>query len=86
MTVEGEKDDISGVGQTRAAHRLCGNIPEGMRVHYLQPKVGHYSVFNGSRFTSEIAPRIRDFIAHQEQGMQTRPVFIQTGDVSRICC
>lgn len=63
MTVEGENDDISGVGQTEAAHRLCVNLPENMRAHYMQPKVGHYGVFNGSRFRSEIAPRIRDFTA-----------------------
>ncbi|MBV9954893.1 MAG: polyhydroxyalkanoate depolymerase [Pseudolabrys sp.] len=62
MTVEGENDDISGVGQTEAAHRLCSNIPADMKVHYLQPDVGHYGVFNGSRFKSEIAPRIADFI------------------------
>jgi poly(3-hydroxybutyrate) depolymerase len=62
LTVEGENDDISGVGQTKAAQRLCINIPEEKRVHYLQPAVGHYGVFNGSRFRSEIAPRISDFI------------------------
>jgi len=62
MTVEGENDDISGVGQTQAAHDLCVNIPNSKRVHYLQPKVGHYGVFNGSRFRSEIAPRISDFM------------------------
>jgi poly(3-hydroxybutyrate) depolymerase len=62
MTVEGENDDISGVGQTEAAHRLCANIPAEMKAHYLQPGVGHYGVFNGSRFRSEIAPRIADFM------------------------
>jgi poly(3-hydroxybutyrate) depolymerase len=62
MTVEGEKDDISGVGQTQAAHDLCPNIPDDKRVHYLQLGVGHYGVFNGSRFRSEIAPRIADFM------------------------
>ncbi|MDP3409498.1 polyhydroxyalkanoate depolymerase [Bosea sp. (in: a-proteobacteria)] len=62
MTVEGEKDDISGVGQTQAAHDLCANIPDDKRVHYLQLGVGHYGVFNGSRFRSEIAPRIADFM------------------------
>ena len=61
MTVEGENDDISGVGQTEAAHRLCVNIPADNKVHYLQPDVGHYGVFNGSRFRAEIAPRIADF-------------------------
>lgn len=62
MTVEGENDDISGVGQTKAAHDLCVNIPAEMRVEYLQKGVGHYGVFNGSRFRSEIAPRIADFM------------------------
>ena len=64
MTVEGELDDISGVGQTEAAHTICSNIPQPMRVHYLQPNVGHYGVFNGSRFRAEVAPRISDFIAN----------------------
>ena len=63
MTVEGEKDDISGVGQTQAAHDLCENIPESRKQHYLQMGVGHYGVFNGSRFRSEIAPRIGRFIS-----------------------
>ena len=62
FTVEGENDDISGVGQTEAAQDICTGIPADRRAHYLQPKVGHYGVFNGSRFRAEIAPRIRDFI------------------------
>jgi poly(3-hydroxybutyrate) depolymerase len=65
MTVEGEHDDISGVGQTEAAHRLCVNIPADLKVHWLQPGVGHYGVFNGSRFRSEIVPRIADFVLSQ---------------------
>jgi poly(3-hydroxybutyrate) depolymerase len=62
LTVEGELDDISGVGQTQAAHRLCPNIPDENKMHYMQLGVGHYGVFNGSRFRSEIAPRISDFV------------------------
>jgi poly(3-hydroxybutyrate) depolymerase len=62
MTIEGEKDDISGVGQTEAAHKLCTNIPADKKVHYLQLGVGHYGVFNGTRFRAEIAPRISDFV------------------------
>jgi poly(3-hydroxybutyrate) depolymerase len=62
LTVEGENDDISGLGQTEAAHRLCTNIPVDRKAHYMQPGVGHYGVFNGSRFRSEIAPRISDFV------------------------
>jgi poly(3-hydroxybutyrate) depolymerase len=62
MTVEGENDDISGVGQTQAAQELCVNIPPEHKSHYLQLGVGHYGVFNGSRFRAEIAPRIADFV------------------------
>ncbi|MCP4382672.1 MAG: polyhydroxyalkanoate depolymerase [Hyphomicrobiales bacterium] len=62
FTVEGENDDISGVGQTRAAHDLVTGLPQERQAHYMQPKVGHYGVFNGSRFRSEIAPRIAEFI------------------------
>ncbi len=63
LTIEGENDDISGLGQTRAAHDLCVNLPAAKQAHYMQPRVGHYGVFNGSRFRAEIAPRILDFIA-----------------------
>lgn len=62
LTVEGEHDDISGLGQTEAAHAICKNIPKSMHQHYVQPDVGHYGVFNGSRFRKEIAPRITKFI------------------------
>jgi poly(3-hydroxybutyrate) depolymerase len=62
LTIEGENDDISGIGQTEAAQTLCSNIPDTMRHHYMQPKVGHYGVFNGSRYRAEIAPRILDFM------------------------
>ena len=67
MTVEGERDDISGVGQTNAAQTLCHNIPDAMKLHYLQNGVGHYGVFNGSRYRSEIVPRIVDFTHRVEQ-------------------
>jgi len=63
MTVEGENDDISGIGQTQAAHGLCSGLPEDLKVDYVQPDVGHYGVFNGRRFREEIYPRVRGFIA-----------------------
>jgi poly(3-hydroxybutyrate) depolymerase len=72
LTVEGELDDISGVGQTEAAHRLCVNLPPERQAHWLQPGVGHYGVFNGSRFRAEIAPRIADFILSMSQASQSR--------------
>jgi poly(3-hydroxybutyrate) depolymerase len=68
LTVEGEHDDISAVGQTEAAHTLCSNIPAEDKAHYLQPAVGHYGVFNGSRFRAEIAPRISDFVLSHNGG------------------
>ncbi|MDP9573482.1 UNVERIFIED_ORG: poly(3-hydroxybutyrate) depolymerase [Agrobacterium larrymoorei] len=68
FTVEGENDDISGVGQTKAAHDLCLNLPEEKRRHYMQPDVGHYGVFNGSRFRNEIVPQMVAFFQeHQRQ-------------------
>jgi len=63
LTVEGENDDISGIGQTFAAHELCRNLPRSMQADYLQEKVGHYGVFNGSRFRNQVVPRIREFHA-----------------------
>jgi poly(3-hydroxybutyrate) depolymerase len=70
LTVEGENDDISGVGQTKAAQTICVNIPDGMRMHYLQPDVGHYGVFNGSRFRREIAPRIVSFVRQHSRSVK----------------
>lgn len=62
LTIEGERDDISGIGQTQAAHALTTSLPEGMRLHYEQKGVGHYGLFNGRRFNAEIAPLIKGFI------------------------
>jgi len=62
MTVEGELDDISGIGQTQAAHALCSGLPDELKLDYVQPSVGHYGVFNGRRFREEIYPRVRHFI------------------------
>jgi poly(3-hydroxybutyrate) depolymerase len=61
LTVEGEHDDISGIGQTAAAQGLCSNIPQSRKAHYQQNRVGHYGVFNGSRFRNEVVPRVREF-------------------------
>jgi poly(3-hydroxybutyrate) depolymerase len=62
LTIEGERDDISGIGQTRAAHDLCTQLDAGLKAHYEQKGVGHYGLFNGRRFREEIAPRIKAFI------------------------
>ena len=66
MTVEGAKDDISGVGQTQAAHTICTSLPDELRKLYVHPEVGHYGVFNGRRFRDDIYPAVRDFIAKHE--------------------
>jgi poly(3-hydroxybutyrate) depolymerase len=66
MAVEGEKDDISGVGQTLAALQLTPNLSTDKKVYHLQMGVGHYGVFNGSRFRREITPAIAEFILTQE--------------------
>ena len=73
LTVEGEKDDISGIGQTQAAHDLCVNIPANLQEDYIQPGVGHYGVFNGSRWRNEIQPKVRDFIRehHKDPGSKS---------------
>jgi poly(3-hydroxybutyrate) depolymerase len=73
MTVEGEKDDISGVGQTQAAHGLVPRLPDDKRELYVQPEVGHYGVFNGRRFRDEIYPRVRDFIRANDDALAGAP-------------
>jgi poly(3-hydroxybutyrate) depolymerase len=66
LTIEGELDDISGFGQTEAAHQLCKGIPVDNREHYRVPQVGHYGIFSGRKWREQIAPRIAEFIrAHQ---------------------
>jgi poly(3-hydroxybutyrate) depolymerase len=62
LAVEGENDDICGVGQTAAALDLCSNIPASKKAHHVQAKVGHFGVFNGRRWRSEIYPKVRDFV------------------------
>jgi poly(3-hydroxybutyrate) depolymerase len=75
LTVEGELDDISGAGQTRAAHDLCTGIPKSRQFHYDVIGAGHYGIFSGRRWRELVYPRVRDFIAaHQASGALRRPV------------
>ena len=62
LSIEGELDDISGNGQTEAAHLLCLSIPAGRREHYVAPGAGHYGIFAGRRWRDTIYPKVRDFI------------------------
>lgn len=62
LTIEGELDDISGPGQTRAALDLCSALPDTMKEHYTAEKCGHYGIFSGSRWRNIICPKIAEFI------------------------
>jgi poly(3-hydroxybutyrate) depolymerase len=66
LTIEGELDDISGAGQTRAAHDLCTGIPKTRQFHYDAVGAGHYGIFSGRRWREKIYPRVRDFIASHQ--------------------
>jgi poly(3-hydroxybutyrate) depolymerase len=72
MTIEGEKDDITGRGQTVAALALTPNLSAGKREHHLEAGVAHYGVFNGSRYRLEIAPRIKTFMNRKAAGEPVR--------------
>lgn len=71
LTVEGENDNFCPPGQTEAAHTVFSGIPAAMRKNYVQPGVGHYGVFSGSRFQKDIYPVIRDFI-HEAAGVELK--------------
>ncbi len=71
LTVEGELDDISGAGQTRAAHDLCTGIPNARREHYDVVGAGHYGIFSGRRWREQAYPRIRDFILSHNAAPKT---------------
>jgi poly(3-hydroxybutyrate) depolymerase len=62
LTVEGERDDICAVGQTVAAQDLCTGVRPYLKIHHLQAGVGHYGVFSGSRWNTQIYPRVRETI------------------------
>jgi poly(3-hydroxybutyrate) depolymerase len=66
LTVEGELDDISGAGQTRAAHGLCTGIPTERQFHYDVEGAGHYGIFSGRRWRDRVYPHIKDFIARYD--------------------
>ena len=71
LTVEGANDDICSPGQTEAAHRLCTGIPAERKRHHLQERVGHYGVFSGSRWETQVYPVIRSFIESARADQRT---------------
>ncbi len=64
LAIEGERDDISGIGQTKAALKLATGLAEAKKQYLLAPEVGHYGIFNGSRWRDNIAPVVESWIAH----------------------
>ncbi len=76
FTIEGELDDISGCGQTRAAHQLCKGIPAARKRHFTAEKCGHYGIFSGRRWRTIIYPQLRDFILehNKESRQKAEPV------------
>lgn len=72
LTIEGELDDISGAGQTRAAHDLCTGIPKARQFHYDVIGAGHYGIFSGRRWREHVYPRVRDFIAAHQGSSDAR--------------
>jgi polyhydroxyalkanoate depolymerase len=64
LTVEGERDDICGIGQTLAAQDLCSRLPACRKTHFLQAGVGHYGVFSGKKWASQIYPVVRGVIQY----------------------
>jgi poly(3-hydroxybutyrate) depolymerase len=62
LTIEGELDDISGSGQTKAAHGLCKSIPENKKQHYEVKGAGHYGIFSGRRWREMVYPEVAKFI------------------------
>lgn len=92
MTIEGEMDDITGCGQCSAAHDLLIGLSAGKKFHYLAPKVGHYGIFNGSRFRANIVPRVAQFMRTHDgershsipASRAVAPVHTRTDDIESV--
>ncbi len=72
MTIEGGRDDITGEGQTHITHTLCNKLAEDKKQAYTHPDVGHYGVFNGSRWRADIHPKVSAFIAEHRKGTDAK--------------
>jgi poly(3-hydroxybutyrate) depolymerase len=77
FTIEGELDDISGCGQTRAAHQLCKGIPDVNKRHFTAEKCGHYGIFSGRRWRTIIYPQLRDFILEHNKETKVEPAPVE---------
>lgn len=92
LAIEGERDDISGLGQTKVALRLARNLPDDRKRYYMAEHVGHYGIFNGSKWRTIIAPVVEDFIrandpahkAHAPQVAAPAMIEMKAGEVSPV--
>ena len=92
LAIEGERDDISGLGQTKVALKLTHNLPDAMKRYYMAEKVGHYGIFNGRKWRDIIAPVVEDFIrandpAQVHAAPPAAPIIVQpmkAGEVSAV--
>ena len=82
MTIEGEFDDISAPGQTKAAHELCKSLPNHMRGHYVQEGVGHYGIFNGRKWREVILPKVSAFIRRFDRPASLGSITKRAADVA----
>ena len=82
FTIEGELDDISGSGQTRAAHDLCTQIPDNKRLHYDVQGAGHYGIFSGRRWRDMVYPKVRGFIYTYHPASPTGAVHASAGELT----
>lgn len=73
FTIEGELDDISGAGQTEAAHGLCHNVPKSRQKHLEVKGAGHYGIFSGRRWREIVYPQVREFILQFNEGPAVKP-------------
>ncbi len=72
LTIEGELDDISGAGQTKAAHGLCTGIPKSRQFHYDVEGAGHYGIFSGRRWREHVYPEVKSFIQRHDKAVAAR--------------
>jgi len=83
LTIEGELDDISGAGQTRAAHELCTGIPKEHQFHYDVEGAGHYGIFSGRRWREMVYPRVRQFIGRYDAATAASPAAANVRPIRR---
>ncbi len=72
FSVEGELDDISGAGQTRAVHALCSGVPEARKHHLEAEGAGHYGIFSGRRWRDVVYPQVKEFILSNHDNKKPR--------------